>query len=146
MDVGVAAREALEAQDSQAAPSAPVILLDTHSLIWLEAGHRRARALEPFLGHLYMSPASLLELQILAEGGRLRAGKRGSVTILAEDDRWKLDDPPAVSWLLASLELPWARDPLDRLIVAHARLRGWRLATADGHILEHLQPRDVLEL
>ena len=55
------------------APQAPaLILLDTNAVLWLHQGHRRARQLEREPGRLYMSPASLLELQFLVEAGRLR--------------------------------------------------------------------------
>ena len=45
-----------------------------------------------------------------------------------------------------SAEETWTRDPFDRLIVAHARLRRVRLATGDGHILERLRPSERVEL
>ena len=38
------------------------------------------------------------------------------------------------------------RDPFERLLVAHARLRGWRLATSDGPLLAHLLERERLEI
>jgi PIN domain nuclease of toxin-antitoxin system len=94
---------------------------------------------------LYASPANLLELQCLDEVGRIRLPK-GDAQALAIDDRWTLDDPPAASWFAAALDLSWTRDPFDRLIAAHARLRGWRLATADETILKGLGPRHTLEL
>ncbi len=94
---------------------------------------------------MYVSPATLLELQFLEESGRLRLPK-GNPQVLAVDDRWVLDDPPAASWFAIALELSWTRDPFDRLIAAHARLRGWRLATADDALLKGLGPRHTLEI
>jgi PIN domain nuclease of toxin-antitoxin system len=38
------------------------------------------------------------------------------------------------------------RDPFDRLLVAHARLRGWRLATADNQLVKRLGPSERVEL
>jgi PIN domain nuclease of toxin-antitoxin system len=32
----------------------------------------------------------------------------------------------------------WTRDPFDRLLVAHAFYRGWRLATGDHDLIERL--------
>ena len=49
-----------------------MILLDTNALIWLDQGHARTRALNRRAGRLYVSPASLLELQFLMEAGRIR--------------------------------------------------------------------------
>jgi PIN domain nuclease of toxin-antitoxin system len=122
-----------------------VILLDTNAVVWLDQGHRRARALVRGGRPLYISPATLLELQLLEEVGRLRLPK-GDAQALAVDDRWTLDDPPAAAWFAAALDQSWTRDPFDRLIAAHARLRGWRLATADDTLLKRLGPRHTVEL
>ena len=126
------------------AAEAPLILLDTNALLWLHRGHPRSRPLTR-AGRLYVSPASLLELQLLIEVGRLRLKPPANVTDLAKDERWLLDDPPAVSWFEGALAAGWTRDPFDRLLVAHARLRGWRIATGDAAILEHSAGR-CLEL
>jgi len=107
-----------------------VILLDTNAIIWLEQRHPRARPLTK-AGRLYISPASILELQFLQEAGRVRF-RRGEASDIAHG-AWLLDDPPAVRWFETAVDLTWTRDPFDRLIVAHARLRfaadrrdGWR--------------------
>jgi PIN domain nuclease of toxin-antitoxin system len=122
-----------------------VILLDTHALIWLDQGRAGVDTLLRRSPRVYISPATLLELQFLDEVGRLRLPK-GDAQALAVDDRWTLDDPPAASWFAAALDLSWTRDPFDRLIAAHARLRGWRLATADETLLKGLGPRHTIEL
>ena len=127
-------------------PSAtPVILLDTNALIWIEQRHRRVRSLVRSHRRLYISPANLLELQFLLEAGRIRL-RHGNVSSLSEDERWILDDPPAASWFAAALDLSWTRDPFDRLLVAHARLRGWRLATGDTLLLGRLSDAERLEV
>lgn len=122
-----------------------MILLDTNALIWLEQGHARSRALQRSDRQLYVSPASLLELQFLIEAGRIRL-REGTLEHLVEDDRWLLDDPPAAAWFNGAIEMSWTRDPFDRLLVAHARYRGWRLATADATILKRLKASERLEL
>lgn len=122
-----------------------VILLDTNALIWLQQGHRRARPLAR-LARVYASPASLLELQFLSEAGRIRFAEAASVATIAADQRWTVDDPPSSRWFLAATEVGWTRDPFDRLIVAHAQLRGWKLATADEPILRALGPGRTLSL
>jgi PIN domain nuclease of toxin-antitoxin system len=122
-----------------------VILLDTHALLWLDGGHRRARALASMHASLYISPVTVLELQVLQEAGRLRRLPGARPTPVG-DPRWLLDDPPAARWFDTALELTWTRDMFDRLLVAHARLRGWRLATADQTILEHLRESERFEL
>jgi PIN domain nuclease of toxin-antitoxin system len=49
-----------------------------------------------------------------------------------------LDDPASATWFGKAFDLSWTRDPFDRLIVAHARLRGWRLATGDEQLVAQL--------
>jgi len=122
-----------------------VILLDTNALIWLEQGHTRTRELAATGKRLYISPVSLLELQFLLESGRIRL-RRGGVSDLVTRGRWLLDDPPATAWFEAALDLGWTRDPFDRLLVAHAKLRGWRLATGDTALLERLPERARIEI
>jgi len=122
-----------------------VILLDTNAVIWLDQSHPRTRALTRVRMPLYMSPATLLELQFLEEAGRIRLRKQDPQA-LAVDDRWLMDDPPASAWFALALDLTWTRDPFDRLIAAHAQFRGWRLATADAVVLKALGPRRTLEL
>ena len=120
-----------------------MILLDTNAVIWLDQNHPRTRPLAR-TGRLFVSPATLLELQLLGEIGRLklRAGVRGIV----ESERWEIDNPDAIDWFEQSAEESWTRDPFDRLIVSHARLRGFRLATADTRVLERLRPSERIEL
>lgn len=127
------------------AAEAAVILLDTHAAIWLAKGHKRARSLERF-PRIYLSPASVLEIQFLVEAGRLRLSDGHSPTTLANDARWRFDEPPSTKWFIGACDLGWTRDPFDRLLAAHARLRGWRLATADNLVLERLAPSDVFPL
>jgi PIN domain nuclease of toxin-antitoxin system len=122
-----------------------VILLDTHAAIWLAQGHRRAAPLQRF-ARRYLSPASILEVQFLSEAGRLRLVRGQPAAALADDDRWRVDEPSALKWCAAACELSWTRDPFDRLIAAHARVRGWRLATADDEMLRRLMPAEVLAL
>jgi PIN domain nuclease of toxin-antitoxin system len=93
-----------------------------------------------------MSPASLLELQFLVEAGRLRLRAGAAARDLVEDDRWAIDDPPSGEWFRRAVDIGWTRDPFDRLLVAHARLRGWRIATGDAELLERLGPHGSLEL
>jgi hypothetical protein len=54
------------------------------------------------------------------------------------DPRWSLDEPPLDALVTHAVALSWTRDPFDRLLCAHALLRGWRLAGSDRAILEHL--------
>lgn len=122
-----------------------MILLDTNALIWLNQSHKRARPLQRERRRLYISPASVLELQFLHESGRIRL-PQGSVQPIVDDERWTLDEPQSAAWFLESVELIWTRDPFDRLIAAHARLRRWKLATSDGPLAEQFGPRSCILL
>jgi PIN domain nuclease of toxin-antitoxin system len=122
-----------------------VVLLDTNALIWLEQGEARAQRLLATHQRVYISPASLLELQFLLDVGRIRL-RSGTLESLVNDSRWTLDDPPAAAWFSEAMTLSWTRDPFDRLLVAHARLRGWRLATADNQLVKRLGPSERVEL
>lgn len=122
-----------------------MILLDTSAAIWFAQGHRRARALDAF-SRLYLSPASLLEIRFLEEIGRLRLSPGLTAAAVARDPRWRLDEPPAGRWFEEACELTWTRDPFDRLLAAHARVRRWKLATGDDQLIERLPATDVIPL
>lgn len=134
----------LEGRGAEVPDAAVVILLDTNAVIWLDQNHPRTRQLARSASRLFVSPASLLELKLLEEIGRLRL--RAQVRGIVESDRWELDDPPAIEWFEQSADESWTRDPFDRLIVAHARVRRFRLATADAAILTHLRASERVEL
>lgn len=123
----------------------PMILLDTNAVLWLLASHVRSRPLKRWAGRLYLSPVSLLEIQLLMEAGRLRL-RGATLADLAADGRWLLDSPPSDALFERAWDYSWTRDPFDRLLVAHAHLRDWRLATADEAITTHLPERRILEL
>jgi PIN domain nuclease of toxin-antitoxin system len=123
-----------------------VILLDTHAAIWLHDHRPRGVALERLGKPLYVSPATLLEMQVLTEAGRVRLRRGSTPREVIADRRWAQDDPPSLDWFEAALDVGWTRDVFDRLLVAHARLRRWRLATSDMSIIEHLNPNEYLEL
>jgi PIN domain nuclease of toxin-antitoxin system len=120
-----------------------MILLDTSALVWILAGHRRVRRLLKESERLYVSPVSLLELRFLEELGKVRF--RSDVQ-LEKDPRFAVDDPSTLALFSAALHLASTRDPFDRLLVAHAQLRRWRLATADRLLLERLGPSQTVEL
>jgi PIN domain nuclease of toxin-antitoxin system len=123
-----------------------VILLDTNAVLWTHLARPRAQPLLRHAGKLRISPATILELRFLLESGRLRATDAAAIDDVVADARWKVDDAPAGAWFREAGSLSWTRDPFDRLIVAHARLRGWRLATGDTALIERLGSDHVLAL
>jgi PIN domain nuclease of toxin-antitoxin system len=123
-----------------------VILLDTNAVLWLLTGHRRAAELAGSASRLFLSPVTLLELKFLIECGRLEERDEGALDQVAADPRWKVDNPTTERLFHAALPLDWTRDPFDRLLVAHARYRRWRLATGDRSLQEQLPAEMVLAL
>ncbi|MBI3072758.1 MAG: hypothetical protein HYY84_11640 [Deltaproteobacteria bacterium] len=104
------------------------------------------RAFAALPGPHAISPATVLELTLLMEAGRLNAYSPRSLDAFIDDPRWVVDDPPALAWFNAARDVTWTRDPFDRLIVGHARYRSWRLATSDSRIIEKLGPRHAIEV
>lgn len=78
----------------------------------------------------------MLELPLLVEAGRLQL--RAGLAQIAAAMGWLVGDRPAAAWFEEATDLGWTRDPFDRLLVARAQLRGWRLATGDAGLLEQL--------
>ena len=122
-----------------------MILLDTNALVWALQGHRRARPLAG-AARLYVSPASMLELQFLIELGRVRLAPHVTLSAAVADERWAIDEPPAGRWFALATDLGWTRDPFDRLLAAHATLRRGRLATGDEALIERLGPASTIAL
>lgn len=123
-----------------------MILLDTNAVVWSLGDHPRAAPLFTGGRHLRLSPVSLLEIRFLIEVGRLELAAGRSVAEIAEDPRWTLDSPSSARLFTVALDLDWTRDPFDRLLVAHARYRRWRLATGDRLLKERLPERALLSL
>lgn len=118
-----------------------MIYLDTHVLVWLYAGRpdllpAGARALID-ANALLVSPIVALELQYLHETGRTNEPAAPVMDMLARQIGLRRCDLPFADVVDASLQESWTRDPFDRIIVAHARLRGTPLLTKDRNIHEH---------
>lgn len=122
-----------------------MILLDTQAFILIDQRRPRVAPLLRGGKKLFISPVMLLELQVLTEAGRFK-WSADFMESVARDERWVLDEPPSVAWFQQAANISWTRDPFDRLLAAHAQLRGWRLATADRNMLQHLGPRSSLEI
>jgi PIN domain nuclease of toxin-antitoxin system len=75
-----------------------------------------------------VSPVTLLEIQYLLESDRLRDLGEGWVDAIRGDDRWDIDSADLLSLCTTAVAVTWTRDPFDRLLVAHAPLRRWRIA------------------
>lgn len=122
----------------------PLILLDTHVLIWLDVGDarlgRRARqAIDQALAEDRLAASAIS----FWEAARLQ--HKGRITLPQPLNTWRRDLLNSglleiqvsgdIGIFAATLEGLHA-DPADRILVATAALRGGTLLTADDRILE----------
>jgi PIN domain nuclease of toxin-antitoxin system len=111
--------------------------LDTHILVWIVLNDRRLSAaqrvaLEDPENAMLVSPVVAYELTHLQKSGRIPL--REPIDRLQELTGFELVDLPSRIWQ-AVADLPDIhRDPLDRLLVAHAICEGWSLLSADTNI------------
>jgi PIN domain nuclease of toxin-antitoxin system len=115
-----------------------VTYLDTHVVIWLFGGERHrlsSAATEQIRNEeLLVSPAVVLELQLLHEIKRLRAVALKVVERLSSEIGLAVCRLPFTSVLEHAVKQSWTRDPFDRLIVAQASANDAALVTKDGAI------------
>lgn len=123
-----------------------MILLDTHAVLWLLGGSRRVESVIASGLSLFLSPVSVLEVRFLIEAGKLRIAERDWEERLSRDRRFRIDDCRVGDIVTGTAGLGFTRDPFDRLIAGHAMTRGYRLATADHVLLEHLPRTRVFPL
>ncbi|WP_171981899.1 type II toxin-antitoxin system VapC family toxin [Brevundimonas sp. LM2] len=112
-------------------------------LIWLS--QRRARVLGTHAFQLasrhdwIVSPAVLLELEILHGIKRLKVAPDQVFEAAREIGDLTLSTAAFDKVVRDARGLAWTRDPIDRLITAHAILDGAKLLTADQTILAHFK-------
>ena len=114
------------------------VLLDTHFLLWTVLDLPRMDDF-PWLDRYRpwgVSPVSLLEVQFLAEIGRLEVEQPGFTDAVSGDPRFVVDEVPLVALVRHALPLTWTRDPFDRLIAAHSSARRVPLCTVDRRMLD----------
>jgi PIN domain nuclease of toxin-antitoxin system len=118
-----------------------VTYLDTHVVIWLFGGQRHrlsSAATEQIRNEdLLVSPAVVLELQLLHEIKRLRAVALKVIDRLSSEIGLAVCRLPFASVVEHAVKQSWTRDPFDRLIVAQARANDAALVTKDGDIRGH---------
>lgn len=108
-------------------------LLDTHFLLWLVLEVPRIDEFPWLDGYRPwgVSPVSFLEIQFLAEVGRIEVKQPEFLDAVGRDPRFTVDEIPLVALVRKALPLSWTRDPFDRLLAAHSTARRLPLCTVD---------------
>lgn len=118
-----------------------IVYLDTHVVVLATSSPRRlpkrALSLVRRADALKISPATVLELQLLREIGRLNASPAQFIEAVAEALPLSVCERPFAAVANAALALSWTRDPFDRLIVAQAAIAECALVTKDETIRKH---------
>ena len=83
------------------------------------------------------SPATILELELLHEIGRLKPSAQKLIAGLESDIGLRVCDLPFKTVVEHSLKEGWSRDPFDRLIVGNAQAAKAPLVTKDERILRN---------
>ena len=136
----------MTAADASAPARAPILLLDTHTLVWSVEGNPKLgvqakRAINRAARELRVAVSAISpwEIALLVSKGRLK--------LTADVMDWLRGalGQPGISLVplepeiaVASTRLPWEMhaDPADRILVATARHLGATLVTADNALLE----------
>jgi PIN domain nuclease of toxin-antitoxin system len=122
----------------------PSLVADTPAIVWhlvepkrLGKGARRAfAATDAGRWTCYVPAITLVEAWLLHERGRLRIGPAQILDAIAGHPGYvvlPLDVEQAVEFGA----LPMIRDPMDRMIVAAARVTGSRLVSIDETLPDH---------
>ena len=117
----------------------PNVVADTHTLVWhlteprrLGRGARRALArADGGSWTCYVSAISLIEIWLLYERGRIRVGPAQVLETIAGHPGYSVL-PLDIEQALEFGALTQLRDPMDRMIVAAARVTTSRLVSRDA--------------
>jgi PIN domain nuclease of toxin-antitoxin system len=120
------------------------VVADTHALVWHlvaprkvgKAARRAFAAADSGRWMCHVPAVSLVEIWLLHERGRLRIGPAQILGAIAGRPGYGVL-PLDVEQAIEFGTLPALRDPVDRLIVAAARVTRSRLVTVDGSLDGH---------
>jgi PIN domain nuclease of toxin-antitoxin system len=120
-----------------------MLLLDTHALVWLVQDDRRlgrrakGRIAGASPGSITVSTLSWYEMGCLVQRGRIRLSQNLASQRQSLLEGGMVEQPVSATIAMDALDLAGLpRDPMDRFIVATARIIGAVLVTSDERILE----------
>lgn len=113
------------------------LLLDTQILVWVPLGDRRitkvaSEAIRSPASSLFVSAAVAFEFTDLQTRRRFPVDE--PIDLLADLIGFSVVDLPAETWTVASRLPDLHRDPVDRMMIAHAIVGDFTLVTADKTI------------
>jgi PIN domain nuclease of toxin-antitoxin system len=113
------------------------LLLDAHVLIWLPTGDPRLskaarEAIADPESELFASAVTAFELASLQQRGRVAMVE--DMAAVADVLGLSVTDFPAEAWRVAERLPDFHRDPVDRMLIAHAIVGDFTLITADADI------------
>lgn len=120
------------------------LLLDTHIFLWLnnapEKLSARARhCCEDMENQLYLSIASIWEIQIKHQMGKLELQKPLSILVETQRQENNLQVLPMLpEHVYALAKLPdYHRDPFDRILISQAMMESMSLVTVDDKVIQY---------
>lgn len=119
------------------------IYLDTHVVVWLYSGElsllseRACQLIEE--NELMISPLVLLELQYLFEIKRITVEPTVIFDSLAESIGLQKCRSSFARVITEAMQIPWTRDPFDRIITATAMVNQAVLLTKDQVIRQEYE-------
>ena len=120
------------------------LLLDTHVFLWWHSDRTKlspkvVRLCEDTTNNLYLSSASVWEIQIKLQIGKLKLTKSLNQIIDLEGHENGIEVLPiSLSHIYALDQLPsHHRDPFDRILIAQARVEALTLITQDSLITQY---------
>jgi PIN domain nuclease of toxin-antitoxin system len=116
------------------------LLIDTHVLIWIGEDNprlpqaMRARLCDPD-EELFVSAVTAFEYADLQHRGRIP--QEAGLAELQDQMGLQMLDCPAYLWTIAAALPPIHRDPIDRMLIAHALALDMALVSADAAICRY---------
>ena len=115
--------------------------LDTHIVVWLYEkrldllSEKAKKYIEE--NDLFISPIVEMEIEYLFEIGKIKDNSETIGNYLEKYIDLRVDEGDFREIVKISINEKWTRDPFDRIIVAHAKLKDLTLISKDTTINKH---------
>jgi PIN domain nuclease of toxin-antitoxin system len=112
--------------------------LDTHIAIWLYEkrldllSEKAKQFIEK--NDLFISPVVKLEIEYLFEIEKIKDNSETICSFLEKNIDLRIENSSFLEIIKISLNEKWTRDPFDRIIVAHSKLKDYTLISKDKKI------------